>query len=300
MSGALDRPQGLYALAPAAQPMGQQDMLARLLRGNPDPNLPGYPVMQSAENRPFRMQPRDGHEMGARMVAVLRGELEPTPGERMGMEMPLNFVGSTGGKARDGIRAAQTLPMDVTSRMSRAAEQGYSIPAYKAMSPETGYSTIRQNGQWVETGQRVPITSFQSSGGPHAGFFSDSPDVANRFANVFGNSAVYPVQLKMQNPLVLNAQERVPAGAYQFDAVARKYGTLEDLAQYRAALAEKSPYDGVILQNTLDEGTVYVTRTPQQARGRFANYDPKRVDDPDMLAGFAGLGLLGATAGTSE
>jgi hypothetical protein len=91
MSGALDRPQGLYALAPAAQPMGQQDLLARLLRGNPDPSLPGYPVMQSAEDRGFRPIPFQG-EGFQRMAAVLRGDVEPTPGEQMGMNVVRGFT----------------------------------------------------------------------------------------------------------------------------------------------------------------------------------------------------------------
>jgi hypothetical protein len=91
MSGALDRPQGLYALAPAAQPMGQQDMLARLLRGNPDPSLPGYPVMQSSEGRGFKPIPFQG-EGFQRMAAVLRGDVEPTPGEQMGMNVVRGFT----------------------------------------------------------------------------------------------------------------------------------------------------------------------------------------------------------------
>jgi hypothetical protein len=91
MSGALDRPQGLYALAPAAQSMGQQDMLARLLRGNPDPSLPRYPVMQSAEDRGFRPIPFQG-EGFQRMAAVLRGDVEPTPDEQMGMNVVRGFT----------------------------------------------------------------------------------------------------------------------------------------------------------------------------------------------------------------
>jgi hypothetical protein len=59
--------------------MGQQDMLARLLRGNPDPSLPGYPVMQSSEDRGFAPMPRSFADAGARMAAVLRGDVEPTP-----------------------------------------------------------------------------------------------------------------------------------------------------------------------------------------------------------------------------
>jgi hypothetical protein len=61
--------------------MGQQDMLARLLRGNPDPGLPGYPVMQSSEDRGFAPMPRSFADAGARMAAVLRGDVEPTPEE---------------------------------------------------------------------------------------------------------------------------------------------------------------------------------------------------------------------------
>jgi hypothetical protein len=61
--------------------MGRQDMLARLLRGNPDPSLPGYPVMQSSEDRGFAPMPRSFGDAGQRMAAVLRGDVEPTPEE---------------------------------------------------------------------------------------------------------------------------------------------------------------------------------------------------------------------------
>jgi hypothetical protein len=71
--------------------MGQQDMLARLLRGNPDPSLPGYPVMQSSENRGFKPIPFQG-EGFQRMAAVLRGDVEPTPGEQMGMNVVRGFT----------------------------------------------------------------------------------------------------------------------------------------------------------------------------------------------------------------
>jgi hypothetical protein len=56
-------------------------MLARILMGNPDPGLPSYPVMQSAENRGFAPMPRSFADAGARMAAVLRGDVTPTPDE---------------------------------------------------------------------------------------------------------------------------------------------------------------------------------------------------------------------------
>ena len=135
MSGALDRPQGLYALAPAAQPMGQQDMLARLLRGNPDPSLPGYPVMQSAEDRGFAPMPRSFADAGARMAAVLRGDVEPTPEEGRQIATVRGFtegpatIGAFGRGAnllqnetrlgmtgRQGLTSADTIEEYLTSR----------------------------------------------------------------------------------------------------------------------------------------------------------------------------------------
>lgn len=102
--------RALAAPAPAAQPMGNQDMLARILMGNPDPGLPQYPVMQSAEERGFAPMPTSMGDMGARMGAVLRGQVEPTPGERYGMDVPLGWVAGSGGSARDAIRAYHGSP----------------------------------------------------------------------------------------------------------------------------------------------------------------------------------------------
>jgi hypothetical protein len=105
MSGALDRPQGLYALAPAAQPMSRQDMLARLLRGNPDPGLPGYPVMQSSEDRGFAPMPRSFADAGARMAAVLRGDVEPTPEEGRQIATVRGFTEGPASIRNVGIKA---------------------------------------------------------------------------------------------------------------------------------------------------------------------------------------------------
>lgn len=64
---------------PAAVPFGGQDMLARLLMGTPDPGLPQYPGMQSAEGRPMYGLPYRGDELQARLAAFLRGELQLDP-----------------------------------------------------------------------------------------------------------------------------------------------------------------------------------------------------------------------------
>jgi hypothetical protein len=106
----------------------------------------------------------------------------------------------------------------------------------------------------------------------------------------------------MENPLVIDAGGR-PAAAFQFDQIARTHGTLDDMARFRGAFAENSPFDGVILRNTADEGTVYVPRTPQQARSRFANFEAGQENNPNMLASLLwplALGGAAATAGGAE
>ena len=44
-----------------------------------------------------------------------------------------------------------------------------------------------------------------------------------------------------------------------------KHGTQKKLGQFRDALKDGAKYDGVILKNTRDEGTVYVPKNPDQA-----------------------------------
>jgi hypothetical protein len=60
------------------------------------------------------------------------------------------------------------------------------------------------------------------------------------------------------------------------------------------------PHDGVILKNTKDEGDVYVPKTPQQIRSRFAAFDPKKKKSADLLAGVTSLGLLPAGVAASR
>jgi len=57
MSDSLAR--ALAAPAPAAQPMGNQDMLARILMGNPGSGLPQYPGMEQAAPMPMQ-SPENG------------------------------------------------------------------------------------------------------------------------------------------------------------------------------------------------------------------------------------------------
>lgn len=191
-----------------------------------------------------------------------------------------------------GARSASRLPMDEASRMSRAAEQGYMIDAYKGMMPyhPDGYPTTNGYGKVIEPA-RMPMTELTEIRPPRhsnyddpissgSGFFSSSPDVASRFAELFGSGAVYPVKLRMQNPKVIDAQGR-HAADFQFGAGA---------GQLR--LPKDSPHDGVILKNTKDEGDVYIPAQPQQIRSKFAAFDPANKDSSHLLGAGSPLSSL--------
>ena len=238
----------------------------------------------------FAMQPSDAEAARRQQVAaaLMRG------GERAA-----NGAADTATNALAAMgRRNGTLGI---TPLERAAEQGYTIDAYKGMLPETGTSLVRRDGQWVEEGTRVPVTEFNNPSSPYAGFFSSDPEVANRFARVYGRAAaVYPTRLRFSNPVEIDAAGR-PAGAFQFEQLARTHGTEDEMRRFRAAFADGSPHDGVILRNTADEATVYIPRTPQQARSRFADFTPGQENNPNMLASYLpyllGGGLLGAQGG---
>jgi hypothetical protein len=166
-------------------------------------------------------------------------------------------------------RVAETaLDMAPEARMARAEKQGYTIDAYK--------------------GDAVDRPYFDNPDRPYAGFFSSDPNVSNRFAEGYAGSyqgadgatdgILYPTKIRMQNPYIIDAQGQ-KAGMLQFGR--------SDLArEYEAAINSKK-HDGVILRNTADEGEVYIPRTPQQVRSRFAAFDPKQKKNPDLLAAHA-------------
>jgi hypothetical protein len=180
-----------------------------------------------------------------------------------------------------GARNAPKLPMDEASRMGRAAEQGYTVDAYKGMYAYDWRTEPGRNwkGEIISQpeipGGRKELTSIDArqvwpENKTGAGFFSNSPGVASRFAEAM-NGAVYPVKLKFENPKVIDAQ-----GAYAADF---QFGS----GAGRLKLGDNSPHDGVILKNTKDEGDVYIPREPSQIRSRWAAFDPANRNSGELL-----------------
>ena len=106
MSDSLAR--ALAAPSPAAQPMGNQDMLARILMGNPDPGAPMYPGMEQAAPMPMQ-SPENGLQ---RFSTILRNPELATPEEQVMLRNMMmsaagqGLAGSAAGKLMDVLKSA--------------------------------------------------------------------------------------------------------------------------------------------------------------------------------------------------
>ena len=198
------------------------------------------------------------------------------------------------------------LPAGNTSEQ-RSAAMGFDTNAYKGMypydvrsSPSFGFKDgkFQQLDKFGEellpVIEMVPeMMSKMELGGRHAGFYGGK-DVANRFAGYGNNSAVFPVKLNMgETPLIKDASGQY-AGRYQFERAAKDAGMLDDYRDFHGTFFKDSPATGAILKNTTDEGTIFIPRSGDQVRSRFAAFDPFRrnaaiaaamgVAAPDLLA----------------
>jgi hypothetical protein len=129
---------------------------------------------------------------------------------------------------------------------------------------------------------------FSSPNEPYAGFFSDSPAVASDFATLEGDiepnltGSVYPVDLTFKNPLVIDGSDKFSI-SFQDPSSAREDGVFEQYQQFLKAFGKDSSHDGVIIRNTLDEGTVYVPRSYDQIQSIFNPPSEPRPPDKSKL-----------------
>ncbi len=145
--------------------------------------------------------------------------------------------------------------------------------------------------------ERQGINAFQGVrekiGGHHPGdmgtWVTDDPDVANYFAGDIqygGNPAVYPLQLKMDNPIEYDTYEDLEEAFYDFGG---------DTGEFTGELINRG-YDGIQVTNSrTDTGTLrtdYVVFDGRQLRSPFAGFDPKKADSRRILS--SGVGAVGA------
>jgi hypothetical protein len=195
--------------------------------------------------------------------------------------------------------ASGELPMDYASRMGRAREQGYSDDVfYKGMYP---YDYTKESEGYLgpvisEIKRPSPFPSFGGSDGDIniAGFMSKDSDVASRFAgpNVTLRGAIFPLRTKNNAVGVIDAKGK-NAGDVQFGESGRPFRDM----------VRSGEYDSVAIQNTADEGDVYIALKPSNVRSLFAAFDPEYKGSNilgDRAIPVAGAGLLAAAAMAPE
>lgn len=157
-------------------------------------------------------------------------------------------------------------------------ENGEPLVVYKGM----------MKNDW-RTGKE--IESIDSPNGQWAGFFTDRKDVAEKFQRVFstmGEAVLHSVYLSIQNPYVYDANGALARDVMFDDVVFGKNPTNPD-----ALAAFNKEYDGVIIKNTADEGTIYVPKTPNQIKSINAmEFDPRSPNFSKSLT-FSGRKLQG-------
>ena len=187
--------------------------------------------------------------------------------------------------------ATGELPMDEASRQARKSDfNGEEF--YKGMYP---YDWTKEAGDYKgpvisEINRTTPFPSFGGSDGDVdiAGFMSQDPEIASRFANpnLMRNGAVFPLLKKSNSEHVIDAAG-ANAGDIQFGEAGKPF---------RDAI-RSGEYDSVRIKNTADEGDVHVALDPTMIRSPNAAFDPQYTGSNIM--GGATVPMLSTTAGLS-
>lgn len=215
---------------------------------------------------------------------MLSFPLAPERGARLLLEARRRVLGGAGsgnfghaGRPGEVGGSAPGGPVDTSSANFKkwfgnskvVDENGEPLVVYKGMYPyDWTNETPEGKGPLIESiGRTTEFPAFHhgEKGVQVAGFFGDR-ETAGEFAEKM-NGAVYPVYLSIQKPYVIDAKGDF-AGNTQFGA--------KGIA-FREAI-RSGKYDGVIIRNTKDEGTVYVALKPTQIKSAISNtgaFDPK-------------------------
>ena len=164
--------------------------------------------------------------------------------------------------------------------------QGNPLVVYKGMYPyDYRQETKDDPGPAVDVIDRPSeFPSFDDDSGIKiAGFFGDA-ETASKFASNFNRGSVFPVYLSIQNPYIIDAHGK-SAGLFQFGKEGKPF---------RDAI-RSGKYDGAIIRNTRDEGTIYVALRPNQIKSAISNTGRFDPDHPSI-----GESLIEVLAGLSQ
>lgn len=147
--------------------------------------------------------------------------------------------------------------------------EGKPLVVYKGMYPYDWTSSNKEPVTSIGRTTEFPAFNRGEPGVKIAGFFGDIK-TANRFAGVLNEGAIYPVFLSLKQPYIIDAEGKM-AGTIQFGTSGQ---------EFRDAI-RSGKYDGVIIRNTKDEGTIFIALKPEQIKSAIANrgtFDPTNAD----------------------
>lgn len=155
--------------------------------------------------------------------------------------------------------------------MDRAKALGFDTKAYKGMYP---YDWTKDSLPEIDSINRT--TLFPSFNGDEegiriAGFVSDNPEIASKFA--FKDGALYPLLINKGKNNKINAAGEL-AGKIQFGKSGKNF---------RDTIRNNN-IDSIDILNTKDEGNITAMINPNNIRSIFAAFDPMKKNSSNILA----------------
>lgn len=193
------------------------------------------------------------------------------------------------------------LPKDNTPEM-RAEALGNKVPAYHATTVWEA-DDGRKLGD-IEAFNRLASTEIvgRKPSIDQVGIWaSDRADELGAGMYSGSQGAIYPLLLRMENPKTTSFEQMSRTASNLSSGEPLAAGVVprvSDVEPYRQMLKEQG-FDSLIIKakegspfTEFKDQTGYVVLDPSQVRSRFAAFDPKRRNEPDILAGVLPLGLL--------
>jgi hypothetical protein len=256
---------------------------------------------------------------GLTITGPQTGRMAELQGEQvLSQARAVGYQGQDIGEAAQWRAAVQKFGeagMTTEARMARAAEMGFDTETVLYHGSGENFA----NGGERITGNidafNPELSGKSSKTGAPAGtfFFSSDPEVASSytvkwqgdFSETFKPGAnVTPVLLKLDNPLVVDAR-----GENWRDI--EYNGEFYDINELTELVKSSGEYDGLIINNVIDEGvgntsgnpaTTTVVFDPSNIRSVNAAFDPDASDSADLLAQkvTGEVGPLGVYSGLSR
>lgn len=192
------------------------------------------------------------------------------------------------------------LPENNTA-MDRARAMGFK---------ESGYTGTNRDFREYDISQAAGSGSG-SREGPLGAWLTDDPRVAQSFAEWSsrgqGGDVIYPLMIRGDKPYEPSSYAKIKEILDENTKFVRPpYRMMQDKIDYAAAKkALENKGDYVALRNTMTDAidkpiTQYLVPNTSRLRSRFAAFDPKRINDPNLLASLAAFGIGIPTYGLLE